>query len=119
MSERVLPWLMLVTVVAYGSYLTATRLWADPTPFVFGGITGLVLGLAWYYVKRLEWRTRERGYREYASHVANTVSLVYLKHGPCPACGHTPPDELADGFSTHAPTCPILAEITNFGKALE
>ncbi|GAB4363220.1 MAG: hypothetical protein Kow0060_19890 [Methylohalobius crimeensis] len=107
----------VLLVFAYGSYLAAIRAGMDPATFVFGALTGLVIGFVWYYLDRLRWRQRETAYHDYADYVANTVSLVYLKHGPCPACGRSvEDDELADGFSAHSPSCPILAEITGFGE---
>ena len=102
---------------AYGCYVTADRGWGDTTPFLFGFITGFAVTAVWYYLERADWKKRELSYREYASYVANSVSLVYLKHAPCPTCGHSPQagDELADGFGVHAATCPILGEITEYG----
>ncbi len=116
MSERVLPAIVLMVVFAYGSHLTAVRIWDQPEPFLFGGLAGLLLGLGVHYLGRLKWREKERAMKSYTSYVANTVSLVYLKHAPCPACGHTPADEYADGFGSHSAVCPILAEIIEFGR---
>ncbi len=96
--------------------MAASRIWGQSEAFLFGCSTGLALGLALYYLLRLGWKERESALHDYASYVANTVSLVYLRHAPCPACGHTPGDNCADGFAAHAATCPILAEITEFGK---
>ncbi len=116
MNERLMLSVALMAVFIYGSYLAASYIWGQPGPFLFGCCCGLVLGLALYYVARLRWRQRESALRNYVSYVANTVSLVYLRHGPCPVCGHAPQDGYADGFGVHAATCPILAEITEFGK---
>ena len=117
MSKPLLPTLSLMVLFAYGSYLAAARIWDQPEPFLFGGASGLVLGLAVYYLARLNWQREVRAFQDYSSYVANTVSLVYLRHAPCPACGHAPQDEYADGFGAHSATCPILAEIVEFGKA--
>ncbi len=116
MRDRLLPSTILVVVFAYGSYMVSTRIWNAPEPFLFGGFSGLLLGLALYYVASLKWKERERAFKDYPSYVANTVSLVYLKHAPCPACGHSAQGAEADGFGSHAAMCPILAEITEFGK---
>jgi hypothetical protein len=117
MSKYQLPSIVLLAVFVYGSYLAAVRIWNQPEPFLFGGFSGLLVGLALYYLARLKWKEEERAFQEYSSYVANTVSLVYLRHAPCPACGHSPQDEFADGFGSHSATCPILAEIVEFGKA--
>ncbi|NIR29978.1 MAG: hypothetical protein GWN84_11815 [Gammaproteobacteria bacterium] len=110
-----MPWLFLLGVLAYGVYLVSVRGFADLEPFLFGAFVGVTAAAAFHWLTREQWRRRERALRESLTHVADAVSLVYLKHAPCPACGHSPDDEYADGFGTHAPTCPILAEITEFG----
>jgi ABC-type nickel/cobalt efflux system permease component RcnA len=117
MSKQLLAPLVLLALFVYGSYLAAVRMWGQPEPFLLGTSSGLVLGLALYCLARLKLKREERAFQDYASYVANTVSLVYLKHAPCPACGHSPQDEFADGFGSHSATCPILAEIIEFGKA--
>ena len=117
MLEGRTTWIVVLALFAYGSYTVAARAWADPAPFLLGGVTGLAIGVAWHCLEQLSWRKRESAYREYASHVAETVSLVYLKHAPCPACGRSPgDDEPANGFEAHAPSCPILGEITGFAS---
>lgn len=117
MNERIWASIALMVVFAYGSYLTASQIWDQPEPFLFGAFVGWLVGLGLHYLARLRWKEKERNIQDYASYVANTVSLVYLKHAPCPACGHSPQDEYADGFGSHAAMCPILTEITEFGKA--
>ena len=117
MSRKLILPLIIIVVFVYGSYQAAMRIWDQPEPFLFGGFCALVLGFALHYLARLKWREEVRAFQDYSSYVANTVSLVYLKHAPCPACGHSPPDEYADGFDSHSATCPILAEIVEFGKA--
>ena len=120
MLEGRTTWIVVLTLFGYGSYTVAARTWADPAPFLLGGVTGMAIGIAWHYLEQLSWRRRESAYREYGSHVAETVSLVYLKHAPCPACGRSPgDDELANGFGVHAASCPILGEITGFGRGTE
>jgi hypothetical protein len=118
MNQRLLPSLILMAVFAFGSFTAAARIWNQPEPFLFGACSGLLLGLAVLFLARLKWNENKRAFQEYASYVANTVSLVYMQHAPCPACGGSPRDGYADGFGSHAATCPILAEITEFGKAL-
>lgn len=117
MGRQLLPTVTLIVAFGYGSYLAAVRIWDQPEPFLFGGFCGLALGLALYYLAWLKWREEVRAFQDYSSYVANTVSLVYLRHAPCPACGHSPKDDYADGFGAHSATCPILAEIVEFGKA--
>ncbi|MDH3714399.1 MAG: hypothetical protein OET44_11195 [Gammaproteobacteria bacterium] len=117
MNGRLLPSIALMAAFAYGSFMVAASVWNQPEPFIFGVCSGLLLGLALHVLVRLKWKEQERAFQEYASYVANTVSLIYMRHAPCPACGHTPRDDYADGFGSHAATCPILAEITEFGKA--
>ena len=116
MNQRLVLSVILMAVFVYGSYVAASRIWDQPGPFLFGCCSGLLLGFALYYMARLRWKEQETALRNYSSYVANTVSLVYLRHGPCPACGHVPRDSFADGFGVHAATCPILAEITEFGQ---
>ena len=117
MHNRRMMWLIPLLILAYGCYAAAVRTWENPAPFLFGALTGIAVAAVWHYLERLSWKRRELAYREYASYVANNVSLIYLKHAPCPTCGHSPQtgDELADGFGVHAATCPILGEITEFG----
>jgi hypothetical protein len=118
MNLRLLPSLTLMAVFAFGSFTAAIRIWDQPGPFLFGVCSGLLLGLVVLFLVWLKWKENERAFQQYASYVANTVSLVYMRHAPCPACGHSARDGYADGFGSHAATCPILAEITEFGKSL-
>ena len=117
MEQYRLTCIVVLVVFAFGSYMASTRVFPDPTPFLLGGGTGLAIGFAWHRFQRMLWKQRESAHGAYASHVAQTVSLVYLKHAPCPACGRSPGDDVpVDGFSVHSASCPILSEIIGFGS---
>ena len=115
MPYRVLPFVLVLVLFGYAWHLGGPEVRDQPLSFVLGTGLGFALAYTVHVLRRREWSERERAYRDYGRHVANMVSLVYLKHAPCPACGHSPTDAYADGFDTHAAFCPILGEITGFG----